>query len=282
MSSLRETDPWGYADQPRFLNGAAALATELPPRELLDAAAGGRARARPRAAKARASGPARSISTCSSTATRPIDEPGLDRAASAAARTPFALEPLPELDPALVVPGRGRVRLAGGATPRYVATSTSSTSSRPTSSSALKKEYTAVFRLFRYCILTQDATYLCNRLDLKCAAAELPVLPPEDGRRLGLGQEPADEDHPARRGLHLERRDRRGAARRGRRAGLTAEALAERIGESARARTTTSSLGSARMLLGGRRREHPDGVRALRGRRARRPLAARDRAEPHR
>jgi hypothetical protein len=31
----------------------------------------------------------------------------------------------------------------------------------------LKKEYTAVFGLFRYCVLTQDATYLCNRLDLK-------------------------------------------------------------------------------------------------------------------
>ena len=31
----------------------------------------------------------------------------------------------------------------------------------------LKREYTAVFGLFRYCILTQDATYLCNKLDLK-------------------------------------------------------------------------------------------------------------------
>ncbi len=31
----------------------------------------------------------------------------------------------------------------------------------------LKKEYSAVFSLFRYCVLTQDATYLCNKLDLK-------------------------------------------------------------------------------------------------------------------
>ena len=31
----------------------------------------------------------------------------------------------------------------------------------------LKKEYTAVFSLFRYCVLTQDATYLCNTLDLR-------------------------------------------------------------------------------------------------------------------
>ena len=31
----------------------------------------------------------------------------------------------------------------------------------------LKKEYGAVFTLFRYCVLTQDATYLCNKLDMK-------------------------------------------------------------------------------------------------------------------
>jgi hypothetical protein len=31
----------------------------------------------------------------------------------------------------------------------------------------LKKEYSAVFGLFRYCVLTQDATYLCNKLELQ-------------------------------------------------------------------------------------------------------------------
>ena len=30
----------------------------------------------------------------------------------------------------------------------------------------LKREFGAVFPLFRYCVLTQDATYLCNKLDL--------------------------------------------------------------------------------------------------------------------
>ncbi len=29
----------------------------------------------------------------------------------------------------------------------------------------LKREYQAVFSLFRYCVLTQDATYLCNKLE---------------------------------------------------------------------------------------------------------------------
>ena len=34
VSSLRETAPVGYEDQPRFLNGAAVLETELSPRVL--------------------------------------------------------------------------------------------------------------------------------------------------------------------------------------------------------------------------------------------------------
>ena len=44
---FRETDPVGYLDQPRFLNAAAALETELEPRAAARAAARGRARARP-------------------------------------------------------------------------------------------------------------------------------------------------------------------------------------------------------------------------------------------
>jgi 2-amino-4-hydroxy-6-hydroxymethyldihydropteridine diphosphokinase len=35
VSSLRETDPVGYADQPRFLNGVVELETDLPARDLL-------------------------------------------------------------------------------------------------------------------------------------------------------------------------------------------------------------------------------------------------------
>lgn len=36
MSRLRWTEPWGYADQPPFLNGACTLETTLGPEELLD------------------------------------------------------------------------------------------------------------------------------------------------------------------------------------------------------------------------------------------------------
>ena len=32
---------------------------------------------------------------------------------------------------------------------------------------ALKHEYATVFGMFRYCVLTQEATYLCNVLDLQ-------------------------------------------------------------------------------------------------------------------
>jgi len=78
----------------------------------------------------------------------------------------------------------------------------------------LKKEYSAVFGLFRYCVLTQDATYLCNKLDLQYVPQ--PSYPFFHLRM--EGQEPPDADHPAGGGLHLERRDRRGAPRRGRRA----------------------------------------------------------------
>src|ERR687896_696214 len=36
VSSFRETEPVGLVDQPRFLNAAAAVETDLQPRELLD------------------------------------------------------------------------------------------------------------------------------------------------------------------------------------------------------------------------------------------------------
>ena len=34
----------------------------------------------------------------------------------------------------------------------------------------LKKEYAAVFGLFRYCVLTPDVTYLCNQLEVEQAS----------------------------------------------------------------------------------------------------------------
>jgi len=37
VSPLYETEPWGVTDQPRFLNAACAVETDLPPHALLDA-----------------------------------------------------------------------------------------------------------------------------------------------------------------------------------------------------------------------------------------------------
>ena len=36
LSTIRETEPWGLTDQPRFLNAVAELETDRTPRELLD------------------------------------------------------------------------------------------------------------------------------------------------------------------------------------------------------------------------------------------------------
>ena len=110
VSTLRETDPVGYLDQPRFLNGAAALETELEPRELLDALLA----VERELGRVRGDGPRYGP--------RPIDldlllhgdlvldEPGLVVPHPRLHERLFALEPLAELEPALVVPGRGAVK----------------------------------------------------------------------------------------------------------------------------------------------------------------------------
>src|SRR4051812_4008609 len=107
ISTLRETDPVGYLEQPRFLNGAAALDTELPPRDLLEALLAversfGRTRER-------RYGPRTIDLDLLLYGSETIDEPGLVVPHPRLHERAFALEPLAELDPALVVPGRGAV-----------------------------------------------------------------------------------------------------------------------------------------------------------------------------
>lgn len=108
VSSLRETDPVGYLDQPRFLNGAAALDTTLTPRELLDRLLAverelGRTREGPRY------GPRTADLDLLLYGAEEIDEPGLTVPHPRLHERRFALEPLCELDPGLVVPGHGPV-----------------------------------------------------------------------------------------------------------------------------------------------------------------------------
>jgi 2-amino-4-hydroxy-6-hydroxymethyldihydropteridine diphosphokinase len=108
VSSFRETDPVGYLDQPRFLNAAAALETMLGPEELLQTLLSverdlGRIRGGPRF------GPRTIDLDLLVYGDRSIDEPGLEVPHPRLHERRFALEPLAEIAPGLVVPGRGRV-----------------------------------------------------------------------------------------------------------------------------------------------------------------------------
>ena len=115
VSTLRETDPVGYEDQPRFLNGAAELDTELPPRELL----GRLLEIERRLGRVRGQGPRFGPRTIDLDLLLVdgvvLDEPGLRLPHPRLQERRFVLEPLAELDPALEIPGRGPVQalLAG-------------------------------------------------------------------------------------------------------------------------------------------------------------------------
>jgi 2-amino-4-hydroxy-6-hydroxymethyldihydropteridine diphosphokinase len=109
LSSLRETDPVGFEDQPRFLNGAAALRTDLAPRALLERLQAverelGRDRSGPRF------GPRTIDLDMLLYGDERIEEPGLEIPHPRLAERRFVLEPLAELDESLEVPGRGSVQ----------------------------------------------------------------------------------------------------------------------------------------------------------------------------
>ena len=108
VSQLRETDPVGYLDQPRFLNGAVALDTELGPRELLAVLLEierelGRVRGGVR------NGPRAIDLDLLLYEEREIDEPGLTLTHPRLHERRFVLEPLADIDPKLRVPGCGTV-----------------------------------------------------------------------------------------------------------------------------------------------------------------------------
>ena len=107
VSELRESEPVGAVDQPPFLNGAVALETSLSARELLDLLLDverelGRVRNE-------RWGPRLVDLDLLLYGAETIDEPGLRVPHPRLHERRFALEPLAELDPDLVIPGRGRV-----------------------------------------------------------------------------------------------------------------------------------------------------------------------------
>ena len=110
VSQLRETDPVGMVNQPRFLNGAARIDTSLPPRMLLELLL----RIEQCLGRVREErwGPRTVDLDLLVYGDVTVDEPGLRVPHPRLHERRFALEPLAELDPELVVPGLGAVSSA--------------------------------------------------------------------------------------------------------------------------------------------------------------------------
>jgi 2-amino-4-hydroxy-6-hydroxymethyldihydropteridine diphosphokinase len=111
LSTIRETEPWGYEDQPLFLNAVAELETALEPRQLLDRLLDverrlGRKRVGPQW------GPRRIDLDLLLYDGVSIDEPGLTLPHPRLHERLFVLEPLAELVPAQKIPGVGTVAAA--------------------------------------------------------------------------------------------------------------------------------------------------------------------------
>jgi 2-amino-4-hydroxy-6-hydroxymethyldihydropteridine diphosphokinase len=110
VSTFRETDPVEVLDQPRFLNAAAELATELTAPALLERLLDVERRLG-RVRGGRRFGPRAIDLDLLLYGSETISVPGLRVPHPRLHERRFALEPLAELDPALEVPGRGGVQL---------------------------------------------------------------------------------------------------------------------------------------------------------------------------
>ena len=107
VSGLRETKPVGPVEQGPFLNGAVQVSTDLPPRQLLERLLDVEQRlGRVRDVRF---GPRTIDLDLLVYGDETADEPGLTLPHPRLHERRFALEPLAELDPSLVVPGRGPV-----------------------------------------------------------------------------------------------------------------------------------------------------------------------------
>jgi 2-amino-4-hydroxy-6-hydroxymethyldihydropteridine diphosphokinase len=108
VSTLRETEPVGVGPQPLFLNGVAELETTLSPRELIDRLLA----VEQRFGRVRIPGehgPRTLDLDLLLVGREVVEEPGLTLPHPRLHERRFVLEPLAELAPGLVVPGRGDV-----------------------------------------------------------------------------------------------------------------------------------------------------------------------------
>jgi 2-amino-4-hydroxy-6-hydroxymethyldihydropteridine diphosphokinase len=106
VSALRETEPVGVGEQPLFLNGAVELETTWTARELLDRLLAVEQRFG-RVRTPGEHGPRTLDLDLLLYGDEVIDEPGLTVPHPRLHERRFVLEPLAELAPGLVVPGRG-------------------------------------------------------------------------------------------------------------------------------------------------------------------------------
>ena len=106
VSTLRETEPVGVGEQPPFLNGAAELETSLTARELLDLLLAVEERFG-RVRSPGEHGPRTLDLDLLLYGDETFDEPGLHVPHPRLHERCFVLEPLAELAPGLLVPGRG-------------------------------------------------------------------------------------------------------------------------------------------------------------------------------
>jgi 2-amino-4-hydroxy-6-hydroxymethyldihydropteridine diphosphokinase len=108
LSTIRETEPWGYADQPHFLNAVAELETSLGPRPLLERLLEVE-RELGRERTGRRWGPRTIDLDLLLYGDLAVDEPELTVPHPRLPERLFVLEPLAELAPARKIPGNGTV-----------------------------------------------------------------------------------------------------------------------------------------------------------------------------
>jgi 2-amino-4-hydroxy-6-hydroxymethyldihydropteridine diphosphokinase len=108
LSTIRETEPWGFEAQPRFLNAVAEVETELEPRTFLDRLLDVERRLGRQRVGLRW-GPRTIDLDLLVYGDRVVDEPGLTVPHPRLHERLFVLEPLAELAPLLKMPGNGTV-----------------------------------------------------------------------------------------------------------------------------------------------------------------------------
>ena len=114
LSTVIETEPWGYEDQPRFLNAVAEVETPLGARQLLDHLLDVERRLGRERVGAQW-GPRTIDLDLLLYGDEILDEPGLVVPHPRLTEREFVLRPLAELVPSLKIPGNGTVQgaLAG-------------------------------------------------------------------------------------------------------------------------------------------------------------------------